>query len=1226
MNTSLTRLRSIKNFPSLVTYLRDELDWEFETEELEDLTFDYDATDFNLDTKTAAKVQDIKQLRPLVAGQPWGIFYLDFAGQRLSVAALRGILRGLVAKKRASANSAEMRKWQVENLLFICTSDDFQHFNFAYFRGAQTNRAMLATFGWQQGDTHLRTLAEYNLPALRFPSDTSDTEGWLKKWREAFDVEKVTDKFFADYRRVFESVEREVKVSIKSEETARLYTQRLFNRLMFLYFIQKKGWLEYEGDKNYLRALFNAAESGKENFLRERLYYAFFWGMSNVGESRETHTLEALQKKRGRVPYLNGGLFDIEDDYDSDRDKVKIPNDAFRNILDLFERYNFTVEESTPLDVQVAVDPEMLGKVFEELVTGRHESGSYYTPRQIVSFMCREALKHCLKNAETRTPVRVSADVREHAITDNALTNVRASANEVRASAIDEFVDEGIAENLSDPEAILERLKKVRVCDPACGSGAYLLGMMQELVRLRGALFVARKLGDDSAYKIKRSIIENNLYGVDKDQFAVQIAALRLWLSLAIDAEKPQPLPNLDFKIGCGDSLVAPAPSANEKTLFFNRRQKVREYVELKRQFSGADGERKRALREQIESLRVELAEALKHTAPRPSETKIEYTRRHAEDLQKRVRAADRAGDKTQAAKLQKELQTVKRQLAVWDKAGAEKETGFDWAVEFAEVFMPEPRETWRMDDLHSLLNDFKHQGTLLEEASPDANSGGFDIVLANPPYVRHKVLGREYKEKSLKTNYKDVFSPLADLYVYFFARAQQLLKVGGVGCFISSNKWLQQEYGENLRQELLDKQAFHLVVDFGELPVFKSVTAYTAVFLWQKIEREEAVTSYTVVEDLEKCYAEGIRECITRIAQDVPASQFGSGKSRLSTSDKRTLMDASGQPLGELASAIFVGLQTSADKIYILDLVKELSKNRVLLRSKATGDDHEFEKGLVKPLLSGADVKRYQQPTATQFIIFPYEVKENRAMLLTEDELSRKFPLAFEYLSLNKTKLEARENGKMEGDNWYGFGRLQNLTKQELVKLCVPRLVSRIQTIFDSEGKFYLDNVDVGGVMLKDATKTNYYYVLAVLNSGLLTWYLTQISTPFRGGFYSCNKQYLSRLPIPDAPTDERERIAELAREAQGLHTARRQRVEQFLRDAGTSPAASSSRNPLEQPWTLAPQEFARRAPRADPQHFTAARDETLALNLRITKIEREIDERVAALYGVGSAEARTK
>lgn len=244
MDANLERLRSIESFSSLVTYLRDVLGWEFETEDVEDLTYDYTTSEFGLDPKTAAKIRSIKQLIPLVTNQPWGIFYLDFAGQTVSVAALRGILRGLVAQKRASANPSEMRKWEVENLLFICTSDDFKNFDFAYFRGEQTNRAVLSTFGWHQGDTHLRTLAEYNLPALRFPVDTTKTDEWLKKWRAAFDVEAVTDKFFSEYHGLFDSIENEVKKSTRAEASARLFTQRLFNRLMFIYFLQRRdGYL-----------------------------------------------------------------------------------------------------------------------------------------------------------------------------------------------------------------------------------------------------------------------------------------------------------------------------------------------------------------------------------------------------------------------------------------------------------------------------------------------------------------------------------------------------------------------------------------------------------------------------------------------------------------------------------------------------------------------------------------------------------------------------------------------------------------------------------------------------------------------------------------------------------------------------------------------------------------------------------------------------------------------
>ncbi len=174
---------------------------------------------------------------------------------------------------------------------------------------------------------------------------------------------------------------------------------------------------------------------------------------------------------------------------------------AIRAILqDLFARFNFTVTESTPLDVEVAVDPEMLGKVFEELVTGRHESGSYYTPKPIVSFMCREALKGHL---ETRCP----------------------------SESIERFVDEHDATHLRDGEAVLEALRNVKCCDPACGSGAYLLGMMHELLDLRACLFAAnRKLDPIKNYERKLEIIQSNVYGVDLDPFAINIARLRLSL------------------------------------------------------------------------------------------------------------------------------------------------------------------------------------------------------------------------------------------------------------------------------------------------------------------------------------------------------------------------------------------------------------------------------------------------------------------------------------------------------------------------------------------------------------------------------------------------------------------------------------------------------------------------------------------------------------------------
>ena len=342
---------------------------------------------------------------------------------------------------------------------------------------------------------------------------------------------------------------------------------------MFLRFIEKKGWLTYNGNRNYLRALFNATNATpSENFLNDRLFWAFFHGLGNAGGLPEESA--AAIELRGEVPFLNGGLFEIKE-YDK-RHAVHIPNVAFAEILELFERYNFTVTESTPIDIEVAVDPEMLGKVFEELVTGRHDTGSYYTPRPVVSFMCRESLKICLQNKTDETE-----------------------------GCLKKFVDDGDATTIRNPEKVLQVLQTLRICDPACGSGAYLLGMMSELLRLREALFKSSQVDSKTIYQRKLDIIQQNLYGVDKDDFATNIAMLRLWLSLAVDFEgdTPEPLPNLDYKVATGDSLTGPAPEPPAEQ-FNLEAQLIQQIQEHKTEYSVTYTEpEKQELREAIAEL-----------------------------------------------------------------------------------------------------------------------------------------------------------------------------------------------------------------------------------------------------------------------------------------------------------------------------------------------------------------------------------------------------------------------------------------------------------------------------------------------------------------------------------------------------------------------------------------------------------------------------------------------
>ena len=265
-------IHNIHNFDTLLDFLREKLDWHIpEDVELEDIAFPWSAEELDLDELTEELVVNCQQLPPFPthqlefdfsdSTQPWGIFFLQFDSELIYRTALRRVLRGLVERRDRDAS---LPAWRHDHLLFICTTTDFQRFAFAHFASTTDNwrRAVLSIFSWEQGDTHIRTLCEYNLPALTFPSEGfSDDEGWLKAWQAAFDVEAVTDKFFTDYQRVFAQVENAVEGIPENEtETRRLYTQRLFNRLMFLRFIEKKGWLTYNGDRNYLRALFNAGD------------------------------------------------------------------------------------------------------------------------------------------------------------------------------------------------------------------------------------------------------------------------------------------------------------------------------------------------------------------------------------------------------------------------------------------------------------------------------------------------------------------------------------------------------------------------------------------------------------------------------------------------------------------------------------------------------------------------------------------------------------------------------------------------------------------------------------------------------------------------------------------------------------------------------------------------------------------------------------------------------
>ena len=573
--------------------LIDTLGWPIEgaAQEIGDIAYEWSESELRA-AGLNEKIVGGKAYQIILPGNPWGIFVMEFANPdvfttgRGMTGVLRRVLHGLVSKGRGG-QSSNLPRFTQDNLLFIC-NHDYERYRFAHFKPAPegSSTAPMASFGWGPDDLDaVRTICEYNLRALEWPDATPTTEAeWLNTWQPAFDIEKVTKRFYQDYAEVFHRVEDIIKKTkaLKGDEL-RMFTQSLFNRLMFLRFIERKGWLSYPGQTGgrYLARLASEGGIGKRSLYASRLRPLFFEGLAEDGKQQAD--------AYGKVPLLNGGLFEKTGLDDKVTD---IPDEAFTPILGpipggagLFYRYNFTVEESTPLDIEVAVDPEMLGKVFEELVTGRHESGSYYTPRPVVAFMCREALKGHLAD-RTKAP----------------------------EAAIARLVDDHIVEGLTEAHAksIIEALEGLKAVDPACGSGAYLLGLLQELIAIRRAL-QSEKLAADPGflYDLKLHVISHNLYGVDIDPFATEIAKLRLWLSLAVEAYHPVPLPNLDFKIETGDSLLGPDPQQLPGLFLRRVRERADQLVAMKHSHLLARGNQKNELKNAILNEEATIAESL---------------------------------------------------------------------------------------------------------------------------------------------------------------------------------------------------------------------------------------------------------------------------------------------------------------------------------------------------------------------------------------------------------------------------------------------------------------------------------------------------------------------------------------------------------------------------------------------------------------------------------------
>ncbi|MFD2159107.1 Eco57I restriction-modification methylase domain-containing protein, partial [Rubritalea tangerina] len=420
----------------------------------------------------------------------------------------------------------------------------------------------------------------------------SDVSPNLAELEAAFDVETVSKEFFEKYKELFFKMKDALDALIEGDESIKQdfeakeistanFAEKTMGQLSFLYFLQKKGWFGVKpneawgtGSKGFLKELFKDRhkypvhhELGT-NFFDDILEPLFYSALAqDRGEAAMYDRLNC------RMPFLNGGLFEPMHDYSWETTHVRLPDDLFSNenktkdgdtgdgILDVFDRYNFTVNESEPLEKEVAVDPEMLGKVFERIVA-RKQNDKFYTPRPIVHYMSQQCLIQYLSDS-FRTQTQVSHSDFEFLILHGSriIENDRIffekqeqiKRGEIKSTDY-KLLMPGALSALA--EEVDTALANIKVCDPAVGSGAFPLGMLNEIVQARAALAVHKKVPIDY-YELKKHTILHSIYGVDLDGGAVEIAKLRLWLSLVVEEDEPHPLPNLEFKIAQGNSLLS---------------------------------------------------------------------------------------------------------------------------------------------------------------------------------------------------------------------------------------------------------------------------------------------------------------------------------------------------------------------------------------------------------------------------------------------------------------------------------------------------------------------------------------------------------------------------------------------------------------------------------------------------------------------------------------------
>ena len=606
---------------------------------------------------------------------------------------------------------------------------------------------------------------------------------------KAFDVEALSKEFFGKYKEHYtifvdymidpkngmrqQFIDQnfdhtgldEQAIKEREEKPIRDYVKRLLGRIVFLHFLQKKGWLGVDangdwgsGDHDFMYQLFeNATDEQKDNFLDDVLEPIF--NALNKDRSKDNDCVDTKVDGFGvcRIPYLNGGLFE-RDKYDEI--PTVFPYHFFENLLTFFHQYNFTIDENDPNEAEVGIDPEMLGSIFENLLEDNKDKGAFYTPKEIVQYMCRESL----------------------------IAYLQTDCPEEKKDAIRQFVTTYEAEYIEDiKEDIDKKLRDVKICDPAIGSGAFPMGLLRELFFCRSAI---EPNIVEKAAEIKKHIIQNSIYGVDIEKGAIDIARLRFWLSIVVDSDRPEQLPNFDYKFMQGNSLIESFMGVDLSEIMRN------DVVGKSKKNSGV------ATLSFDESASInDIRELLQGYF---SEKDFEKKKNTKKQINEKVK--EFIGHKTSGNS------TIPEQLKSIDVSSNDQ--FFLWHTWFADVFNRTSKQ-------------------------------GFDIVIGNPPYIDYRKIPLETK-RGLATYESYKITKTGSIYTYFIELSLNLLRENGLLSFINPYQYINADSGLGIRTCIFKKHNLNKLIDISNLRIFDNANTYTCINIFISKQKQNDINIFS--------------------------------------------------------------------------------------------------------------------------------------------------------------------------------------------------------------------------------------------------------------------------------------------------------------------------------------------------------------------------------------------